>query len=122
MEKLLPGSSSEGAEVQEPQVNERAKDFTKPLAVFFGGNLGTCESLAQTVAHSSPSHGFRAEIQPLDNAAHALPKDRPVLIITSTYEGCPPDNAGHFLKWVEGIDGKSLVGVQYAVFGCGNRK
>ena len=123
LEKLvLGGSSSGGAKVQESQVDERTEDFIKPLAVFFGGNFGTCESLAQTVAHSSPSHGFRAEIQPLDNAAYALPKDRPVLIITSTYEGGPPDNAGQFLKWIEGIDGKSLAGVQYAVFGCGNRK
>lgn len=123
LEKLVSGgSSSEGAKVQEPQVDERTEDFIKPLAVFFGGNFGTCESLAQTVAHSSPSHGFRAEIQPLDNAAHALPKDRPVLIITSTYEGGPPDNAGQFLKWIESIDEKSLAGVQYAVFGCGNRK
>ena len=83
--------------------------------------MGTCEALAQIVAHSAPNHGFRAEVQPLDNAAHALPKDRPVLIITSTYEGEPPENAGQFLKWVEAIDGKSLAGVQYAVFGCGNR-
>ena len=120
LEKPISGSSSEGAGLQEPQVDELAKDATNSLAVFFGGNSGTCESLAQTVAHSSPRHGFRAEIQPLDNAAYALPKDRPVLIITSTYEGGPPDSAGHFLQWVKGINRKSLAGVQYAVFGCGD--
>ena len=97
-----------------------AKDSTESLAVFFGGNLGTCESLAQTVAHSSPSHGYRAEIKPLDKAAYALPKHRPVLIITSTYEGGPPDNAGQFLQCSKGINWKSLAGVQYAVFGCGD--
>ena len=122
LEKLISAGSIEGAKGNEPQVEGTAKGSTKPLAVFFGGNMGTCESLAQTVAHSSPSHGFTAEVKPLDEAAHALPKDRPVLIITSSYEGEPPDNAGQFFKWVEGTGKNSLEGVQYAVFGCGNRR
>ena len=122
LEKLISASSVEGAKGMEPQIKESAEESTKLLAVFFGGNMGTCENLAQIVAHSCPGHGFKAEIQPLDDAAHSLPKDRPVLIITSTYEGEPPNNAGQFLKWVKGVGKKSLEGVRYAVFGCGNRK
>lgn len=54
-----------------------------------------------------------------------LPRDRPVLIITSSYEGQPPDNAKSFVAWLEtraaaGDDGL-LKGVSYAVFGAGNK-
>ncbi|KAG8528476.1 uncharacterized protein KY384_007394 [Bacidia gigantensis] len=67
-------------------------------------------------------HGscYKAEVKSLDEA---MPKDRPVLIIiTSSYEGEPPDNGGHFVRWVHKIGDKTLEGVQYAVFGYGNRE
>ena len=49
-----------------------------------------------------------------------LGSDDRTLIITSPCKGEPPDNAGHFLHWVEVINRKSLAGVQYAAFGCGD--
>lgn len=100
-----------------------AKDADKSMAIFFGGNMGTCESLAGSLAKSAASYGFKADVKPLDEAAGNLPRNSPVLIITSSYEGQPPDNAQGFVTWLKGLKGSDeLKGVRYSVFGCGNRK
>ena len=93
----------------------------KRISIFFGGNMGTCESLAQTTAQSATRHGFQASVQPLDAATDDLPKDQPVLIISASYEGEPPDNANRFITWLKDAAPPNLDNVQYAVFGCGNR-
>ncbi|KAH0600561.1 hypothetical protein MHUMG1_01559 [Metarhizium humberi] len=93
----------------------------KPLAVFYGSNSGTCEALAQRVAADAPRHGFRATtIAPLDDANQKVPKDRPVVIITASYEGQPPSNAALFVAWIESLKGKEMENVAYTVFGCGH--
>lgn len=92
------------------------------LSIFWGGNAGTCESLARTLEKSAMSHGYQAEVKVLDDAVGKIPKDQPTIFITSTYEGQPPDNAKHFLNNLEGLKEADLEGVSYAVFGCGNRK
>ncbi|KAL7789003.1 cytochrome P450 [Trichoderma ceciliae] len=98
--------------------NQRSQ---KPLAVYYGSNSGTCEALAQRVAADAPSHGFRVtDLAPLDSANQNLPKDRPVIIVTASYEGQPPSNAAHFVSWIESLKGNELDGVSYAVFGCGH--
>ena len=103
-------------------VNDTTKNAKRPLAIYWAGNAGTCESIANSVEMAAGSHGYMAEVADLDSAAHKLPKDQPVLIITSSYEGNPPDNAKHFVDYLSGLtDGKELQGVHYAVFGCGNR-
>lgn len=71
--------------------------------------------------HSMFLSGFTAKLGTLDSAAMKLPTDGPVVIVTASYEGEPPDNAAHFVKWLTGLDGKELEGVKYSVFGCGNR-
>lgn len=93
----------------------------KPMAVYYGSNSGTCEALAQRVAADAPQHGFDASILgPLDSANQNLPKDRPVVIVTASYEGQPPSNATQFVDWIENLKGNEMEGVNYAVFGCGH--
>lgn len=94
----------------------------KPMAIYYGSNSGTCEAMAQRVAADAPHHGFSAStISPLDSAYQNLTKDRPVVIVTASYEGKPPSNAGLFVSWLESLRGKELEGVNYAVYGCGHR-
>jgi cytochrome P450/NADPH-cytochrome P450 reductase len=47
-----------------------------------------------------------------------------VLIVTSTYNGAPPDNAARFVRWVEdtSLAPDLLQGVTFAVLGCGNKQ
>ncbi|CEI42202.1 unnamed protein product [Fusarium venenatum] len=95
-----------------------------PITVLYGSNSGTCESLAQRVATDAAEHGFHVtKIDCLDTAKENLPTDQAVIIITASYEGEPPDNAGHFLSWLENTkqEGKPLNDVSYAVFGCGHK-
>ncbi|KAL8954134.1 MAG: hypothetical protein Q9222_000016 [Ikaeria aurantiellina] len=82
--------------------------------------MGTCESLAQTAVQSAAHHGFLASVKPLDGAAKKLPRDQPILIITSSYEGEPPDAAKRFISWLKRSDLSDLSNVHYAMFGCGN--
>ncbi|KAJ4165318.1 hypothetical protein LMH87_006954 [Akanthomyces muscarius] len=93
----------------------------KPMSVFYGSNSGTCEALAQRVAADAGAHGFKVtDIGPLDNVNQKLPTDRPVVIVTASYEGEPPSNAAHFVDWLKSLKGNELQRVAYAVFGCGH--
>ncbi|KAI8634470.1 bifunctional P-450:NADPH-P450 reductase [Xylariaceae sp. FL1651] len=94
----------------------------RSMTVLYGSNSGTCESLAQRLASDASSHGFAVDkVDCLDTANGALPKNQPVIIITASYEGEPPDNAALFCSWVAGSKDKSLLdGVNYAVFGVGH--
>lgn len=103
-----------------------------PLNIYYGSNSGTCESMADRLAADAPAHGFYADVVgPLDTAKDALPKDRPVVIVTASYEGEPPDNADTFVRWLEKQEkahesqtapdaSDPFASVSYAVFGCGN--
>ncbi|KAM5372105.1 hypothetical protein ACJZ2D_007638 [Fusarium nematophilum] len=95
----------------------------KGLSIFYGSNSGTCETLAHRLAADAASHGFKASVvAALDVAKENLPTNRPVVVITSSYEGEPPDNAAHFVTWLKSLEGKPLGKVSYAVFGVGNRE
>lgn len=122
LEKMMTGDALKSGQVPDVSKKPDSKVPEKSISIFFGGNMGTCESLAQTVAHSSASHGFSAVVKPLDEATDSLPKNHPVIIITASYEGEPPDNAQAFFTWLKNLNGEPLKGVRYSVFGCGNRK
>jgi cytochrome P450/NADPH-cytochrome P450 reductase len=94
----------------------------KPLTILYGSNSGTCEAMARRLASDAPQHGFRATtVDCMDTANGGLPTDQPVIIVTASYEGEPPDNARHLVSYLESIKDKSaLEGVSYAVFGCGH--
>lgn len=93
----------------------------KPMSIYYGSNSGTCESLARRVATDASNNGFTATVtDSLDVAHQNIPTDQPVVIITASYEGEPPDNATLFCNWIEGLKGKEMENVSFAVFGCGH--
>ncbi|KAL9479479.1 hypothetical protein ACSS6W_004265 [Trichoderma asperelloides] len=93
-----------------------------PLLVLFGSNTGTCEALAQSLASSAEEHGFAAQVKSLDTVTGDLPQEVPVVIITASYEGQPPDNAAHFVEWLTAANNPEVKNVRYAVFGVGNKE
>ncbi|KAF4550017.1 Cytochrome P450-like protein 65 [Elsinoe fawcettii] len=111
---------------KEATKQRQAKTTTGPgkdaptLSIYYGSNTGTCESLASSLASAAASHGFNSKVDILDKAADSLPAGQPTVIITASYEGQPPDNAGRFVGWLE-EEKASLNKINYAVFGCGNR-
>lgn len=96
------------------------KSATQPMTILYGSNTGTCQAFAQRLASNAASHGFQAKVMDLDSATESIPQASPVVIITSSYEGQPPDNAARFIEWLQGCKDGSLSGVEYTVFGCGH--
>lgn len=92
----------------------------KPISILYGTNSGTCEALAHRLAGDVAQRGFLASrVEPMDAATNNLPTGHPVIILTSSYDGNPPENAVKFVKWLESARPSGLNGVSYAVFGCG---
>ncbi|HEY0813166.1 MAG TPA: cytochrome P450 [Pseudonocardia sp.] len=91
-----------------------------PLLVLFGSNLGASEELATRITRDGTDRGYTARTAGLDDAVGELPSEGAVVVVTSSYNGQPPDNAGRFCAWVDD-SASSAAGVRYTVFGCGNR-
>jgi cytochrome P450/NADPH-cytochrome P450 reductase len=89
----------------------------RPMSILFGSNSGSCESFAGTLASEAPLYGYNATVSTLDSTAGSLPNDRPVIIITASYEGKPCDNAKQFVAYLES---KPKLDINYAVFGAGH--
>ncbi|TLS38663.1 bifunctional cytochrome P450/NADPH--P450 reductase [Pseudalkalibacillus caeni] len=92
----------------------------RPLLVLYGSDTGTAEGVARELADTATMLGIRTEITSLNDGIGNLPKEGAVLIVTSSYNGNPPNNAGQFVQWLEESAPGELAGVKYAVFGCGD--
>ncbi|RFU29012.1 hypothetical protein B7463_g7315, partial [Scytalidium lignicola] len=98
-------------------------DIGKSLCILYGSNQGTCDSLARRLAINARAHGFgTTNIDTLNSAKGTLPVDKPVVIITTSYDGNPTEDAAEFVSWLEQAAKQSgrLEKVTFAVFGCGN--
>jgi cytochrome P450/NADPH-cytochrome P450 reductase len=91
-----------------------------PLLVLFGSNLGASEDIASRIARDATDRGYTARTAGLDDAVGELPSEGAVVVVTSSYNGQPPDNAARFAAWAD-EPASSAAGVRYTVFGCGNR-
>ena len=98
------------------------KQHATPLLVLYGSNMGTAEEVARRIAGDAEANGFLVKLAPLDDYAGRLPKEGLLAIVTSSYNGLPPDNAAKFCEWLRSDDlaKDALNGVTYAVFGCGH--
>ncbi|CRK82677.1 bifunctional cytochrome P450/NADPH--P450 reductase [Neobacillus massiliamazoniensis] len=92
----------------------------RPLLVLYGSDTGTAEGVAKELADTASLHGVRTEVKALNDRIGNLPKEGAVIVVTSSYNGKPPSNAGQFVQWLEEIKRGELIGVHYAVFGCGD--
>ncbi|TKI02010.1 sulfite reductase flavoprotein subunit alpha, partial [Bacillus wiedmannii] len=90
------------------------------LLVLYGSDTGVAEGIARELADTASLEGVQTEVVALNDRIGSLPKEGAVLIVTSSYNGKPPSNAGQFVQWLEELKPDELKGVQYAVFGCGD--
>ncbi|KAL6712977.1 hypothetical protein ACLMJK_009532 [Lecanora helva] len=118
--RLWGGKPAKEDHAKDKRVEEKSKIAKSPMTILFGSNAGTCEALATSLARAASGHGYNPKVMALDAATGNVPKDQPLIMITSSYEGEPPDNACQFVQWLKGLQDKDLQGVRYAVFGCGN--
>ncbi|HEV2461985.1 MAG TPA: cytochrome P450, partial [Ktedonobacterales bacterium] len=116
---------------RQPEMTETAPSATTPsisahntpLLVLYGSNLGTGEDLAHRIGDGGTAHGFAATVAPLDDYTDKLPTQGAVVVVTSSYNGTPPDNAARFCDWLGGssLPSDRFKGVRYTVFGCGDK-
>jgi cytochrome P450/NADPH-cytochrome P450 reductase len=90
-----------------------------PLAVLFGSNLGTAEGIATRLAQEGTDRGYDVTLGSLDDYVVQLPA-KAALIICSSYNGLPLDNAVKFHHWVDEAAQEAFDDLSYTVFGCGN--
>jgi cytochrome P450/NADPH-cytochrome P450 reductase len=90
------------------------------LAVLHGSNLGTCRALAKQLAEEAADKGCQTSVAPLDSAAGKLPEADVTLIVASSYNGQPTDDARAFLAWLTGGDAKLDDAPLFAVLGVGD--
>ncbi|OJH40378.1 bifunctional cytochrome P450/NADPH--P450 reductase [Cystobacter ferrugineus] len=93
-----------------------------PLLVLYGSNTGSAQAFAQRIGSDAPSHGYSVRVAPMDEHAGRLPTQGAVIVLTASYEGQPPDNARQFVAALEAAPAGAFAGVNYTVFGCGNRQ
>lgn len=92
-----------------------------PLLVLYGSNTGSSENFAQQIASDASQFGFKSSIGILDNYVNNLPKEGAVIIVTSSYEGQPTNNAQSFIEWLDTLKKDELKGLRFGVFGCGHK-
>ncbi|HLI35785.1 MAG TPA: cytochrome P450 [Streptosporangiaceae bacterium] len=105
-----------------PRPVPAANQHNTPLLVAYGSNLGTAEGIATRLAQEGPERGFAVTLSALDDVGTALPTAGAVLIVCSSYNGTPPENAASFCTWLRDTATRddAASGVPYTVFGCGD--
>lgn len=91
------------------------------LAVLHGSNLGTCRALAKQLAEEATDLGCSATVGPLDDFTGALSRADAMVIVASSYNGLPTDDAREFLAWLVGADAALGRHPYFAVLGVGDR-
>ena len=93
-----------------------------PLSVLFGSNLGTAEGIATRLAGEGAERGYAVTLGALDDHIGDLPTNGATVVVSSSYNGTPPDNAADFCRWLQNpaTAADAAAGVTYTVFGCGD--
>lgn len=93
----------------------------RPMCILYGSNMGGCRDIALALAREAGGRGFAARVAELDEQVdQPWLMEGPTLIVTSTYNGAPPDNAAAFARWLESAAPDACAGLRFAVLGCGN--
>ncbi|KAK4494570.1 hypothetical protein PRZ48_013926 [Zasmidium cellare] len=125
-QKLHAGAPLEGA-VASPEApvgpghgSSTTAGEGKPITILYGSSAGTCEGLSHSLGSAAQGRGFKPEIMALDAAVDAFPMDHPVVIIASSYEGLPPENAKIFMEWLKTTK-TDFSKARFTMFGVGHR-
>lgn len=90
------------------------------LAVLHGSNLGTCRALAKQLGEEAADIGCATTVRPLNDAAGGLSDADVILIVASSYNGQPTDDAREFVDWLFGEDAALRGNPRFAVLGVGD--
>lgn len=93
-----------------------------PVTVLWGSQTGNAEGLAKKIVKQMKKGNFEPEIYDMaDYDRGRLPKERNLLVITSTYgDGEPPDNAADLHGWLLSDAAPKLEDVSFSVLALGD--
>ncbi|KAJ3371482.1 lanosterol 14-alpha-demethylase [Kappamyces sp. JEL0680] len=102
-----------------------------PVTVLYGTNTGTSLDYATHVMALFKDMGFPTQMKNLNDweviktgvsAKKSSDMTELVIVVTATYNGCPPENSDVFDKFLAQCvnKGVSFAGMGFGVFGCGN--
>ncbi len=93
-----------------------------PVTVLWGSQTGNAEGLAKKIVKQMKKGNFEPEIYDMaDYDRGRLPKEKNLLVITSTYgDGEPPDNAADLHGWLLSDDAPKLEDVSFSVLALGD--
>lgn len=114
-EATTPTPASHGARTPASRVKAGTT-----LSILHGSNLGTCRALASQLAQEATDIGCTATVGPLDGAVGRLPESDATLIVASSYNGQPTDDAREFYTWLLGPDAGLPRPLDFAVLGVGD--
>lgn len=93
-----------------------------PVTILWGSQTGNAEGLAKKLVKTLKKGNFEPES--FDMAAYdrsRLPREKNLLVITSTYgDGEPPDNAAELHAWLHSDAAPRLEGVGFSVLALGD--
>lgn len=120
-------SSTQSTQKSDRSFLGRMKSEDRQILILYGSQTGTAEELAGRLAKDLIKYGKKALLlDPEEIEVEDLPKiteiENALLIIcVATYgEGDPTDNAQNLFEFLTNND-SDLTGLQYAVFGLGNK-
>jgi cytochrome P450/NADPH-cytochrome P450 reductase len=116
------GSAAQQQPAEGPQDRPASTGHGTPLLVLFGSNLGTAEGIANRLGREGTERGYQVTVAALDDHGTDLPSQGAVLIVCSSYNGEPPENATAFAARLgeRSLTADAFSGVAYTVFGCGD--
>ncbi len=93
-----------------------------PVTVLFGSQTGTAEGLAKKLVKTMRKGNFEPNLQDMGSYdRERLPKEKNLLIITSTYgDGEPPDSALELHTWLMSDAAPALGEVNFSVLSLGD--
>lgn len=117
-------------EAERKKAEEDAKKIR--CSIYFGSQTGTAEGFAKETAKAIASFGFAPTVVDLEDFdPDVLQRTKLALFYCATYgEGDAPDSAQDFCNWLKNEDCSyetkatedCLKGLEFAVFGLGNRQ
>ncbi len=119
-ERRSSESRAEPARARRDRTEGRVAAGT-PLTLLHGSDLGTSRSTAEQLASEAAKYGFTTSVGPLNEAVDDLPAEGPTVIVASSYNGKPTEDAAEFVSWLESAEQPVARDVPYAVLGVGDR-
>jgi sulfite reductase (NADPH) flavoprotein alpha-component len=119
---FFAGVFSRSGTIENPKSKNENATVLAPLAILFGSQTGTAESLAKKLAKQAGKRGFAATVIDMAQSnLESLAAHSNLLVITSTYgDGEPPDNAKELHAALKSATDATLANVRFSICALGD--